>query len=174
MSESCLICDEPLSVGKTCHIGPTGNSSLHKASDLRHDGLGTEFSTQTEVVLHVECRKRYTRPGSIKADTQPNDDGDGPTQNNIKTRGCSERGFDFEKDCVYCSEDAKVSVKVAQKYRKSVSKCETLDLQDSIRSQCLKRNDEWGSVLLGRLENINDLPAAEGRYHRACFFRLLF
>ena len=31
-----------------------------------------------------------------------------------------------------------------------------------------KRNDDWASDILGRIEVVNDLPAAEERYHQSC------
>ena len=33
---------------------------------------------------------------------------------------------------------------------------------------CKNRNDEWGNVVLGRIDYAQDLPAVEARYHQTC------
>ena len=32
-----------------------------------------------------------------------------------------------------------------------------------------EEDEEWGRTVLGRLDSVHDLPAAEGRYHRTCY-----
>ena len=73
MSDICLICQESLCVGKTCQIREKGITSLQEASKMRHDGLGIAFSCNSQLILHTECRKRYTRASSIKAASKSND-----------------------------------------------------------------------------------------------------
>ena len=127
MTDSCLICSEPLSVGESCQIGSKGLASLVKVSQLLHDGLEAQFSSKPELVLHTNCRKKYTRPSNIKAAEKS------------RTRRSLDKVFDFETDCLFCGKDATVGIKLELKYWKTVSNCETFDLQGSVRSQCLKR-----------------------------------
>ena len=49
-----------------------------------------------------------------------------------------------------------------------VHRVETFDFQISIKTLCKTRNDEWANEILGRIEGVNDLPAAEARYHQSC------
>ena len=168
MNNSCLICRRPLFEAETSQIGVKGLISLLKASQLRHDGLEAEFSSQTDIVLHTDCRKKYTRSSNIEAAVK----GDTPTVStptDTRSRRSVEKVFDFRNHCLFCGEDANDSIKVERKYRKTLSKCETLDLQGTVRAHCLKRNDELSRSVLGRLDNVHDLPAAEGRYHRSCY-----
>ena len=72
-TDSCLICSEPLSVGESCQIGSKGLASLVKVSQLLHDGLEAQFSSKPELVLHTNCRKKYTRPSNIKAAEKSSD-----------------------------------------------------------------------------------------------------
>ena len=169
MADSCLICSEPLSVGESCQIGSKGLASLVKVSQLLHDCMEAQFLSKPELILHTNCRKKYTRPSNIRAAAKSTDKHDAPVPTNSRTRRSLDKVFDFETDCLFSGKDATVGIKLELKYRKTVSNCETLDLQGSVRSQCLKRDDEWGRTVLGRLDSVHDLPAAEGRYHRTCY-----
>ena len=139
MTDNCLICSEPLSVGESCQIGSKGLASLVKVSQLLHDGLESQFSSKPELVLHTNSRKKYTRPSNIKAAAKSSDKHDAPVPTNSRTRCSLDKVFDFETDCLFYGKDATVGIKLELKYWKTVSNCETLDLQGSVRSQYLKR-----------------------------------
>ena len=50
----------------------------------------------------------------------------------------------------------------------------TLPLRERLIDRCKERNDEWGNVVLGKLQSCNDLVAEEAVYHSSCMtnFRL--
>ena len=114
MTDSCLICSEPLSVGGSCQIGSKGLASLVKVSQLLHDGLEATFSSKPELVLHTNCRKKYTRPSNIKAAAKSSDKHDAPVPTNSGTRRSLDKVFDFEIDRLFCG-------KLELKYRKTVT-----------------------------------------------------
>ena len=139
LTTASFVVNHYLSVGESCQIGSKGLASLMKVSQLLHDGLESQFSSKHELVLHTNCRKKYTRPSNIKAATKSSDKHDAPVPTNSRTRCSLDKVFDFETDCLFYGKDATVGIKLELKYWKTVSNCETLDLQGSVRSQCLKR-----------------------------------
>ena len=50
----------------------------------------------------------------------------------------------------------------------------TKDILSTIKATAVKRQDEFGQRILGRVEGINDLVAAEGRYHHDCDLNFRF
>ena len=44
----------------------------------------------------------------------------------------------------------------------------TMDFQNSIKQICASRNDSWSETVLGRIECVNDLHAADAVYHLIC------
>ena len=121
MDGNCLICEGSLSVGETCHIGSKGLASLLTVSRQRQDNLESKFASNPELVLHTDCRKRYTRPSSIKASITSRGTVDENVATTSQTRGSSEKVFDFETDCLFCGKDASIGIKLERKYRKTVT-----------------------------------------------------
>ena len=89
-----------------------------KVSQLLHDGLEAQFSSKPEIVLHSNCRKKYTRPSNIKVAAKSSDKHDAPVPTNSRTRRSLDKVFDFETDCLFCGKDATVGIKLELKYRK--------------------------------------------------------
>ncbi|WAR31650.1 hypothetical protein MAR_034192, partial [Mya arenaria] len=56
--------------------------------------------------------------------------------------------------------------------RKEVSMFSLLEFQNSIRSVCKSRGDEWETIL-GRLECVCHLPTADAQYHQTCCSNLV-
>ena len=74
--------------------------------------------------------------------------------------------FNWKCDCFYCEEKCKVYPHNSNR----IDWCEvrTLPMKENIRRECLRKKDEQSEALIMRLLNINDLVAAEGRYHNNC------
>ncbi|KAH3883897.1 hypothetical protein DPMN_007865, partial [Dreissena polymorpha] len=62
-------------------------------------------------------------------------------------------------------EDANDEAVRIPKTRK-IARIETFDFQASIKALCKKRNDDWATDILGRIEVVNDLPASEAQHFR--------
>ncbi|GBN30617.1 hypothetical protein AVEN_103697-1 [Araneus ventricosus] len=67
MAEKCLLCEDYVVTDK-CGVGEKGIDVLIMASIARKDGKHQLFRRQKKIVLHVSCRKKYTRPQSITRD----------------------------------------------------------------------------------------------------------
>jgi hypothetical protein len=83
----------------------------------------------------------------------------------LKTRKIAGCKFVYDNNCVLCGTTIEDENKLVGD---AVHKVETFDFQDSIKGICKTRNDDWASEILGRIEGVNDLPAAEARYHQSC------
>ena len=88
-------CSEPQSVGESCQIGSKGLASMVKVNQLLHDGLEAQFSSKPELVLHTNCRKKYTRPSNIKAAAKSSGKHDAPVPTNSRTKRSLNKFLDF-------------------------------------------------------------------------------
>ena len=58
---------------------------------------------------------------------------------------------------------------------KSIHKIQTITCKSTIANAARERDDEWGQIVISRVESVIDLVAAEARYHGTCyahFFKL--
>lgn len=157
-SHFCILC-EP--TGNNC-FGDTvcvtrGLNKIIETSVSKGDNVKKLLENKSSVVVHVKCRKDYTRrlePVTSKPQTV----------HEIREK------FNFKSHCIICGEKVVVEV---NKFRKRTSYeysvVETLEFIENIRTNAEKRNDNWGKEVLLRLSNVIDLVAAEGRYHRTCY-----
>ena len=113
-------------------------------------------------MVHPVCRRLYCHPNQERI---------GPSKESVilvlspKTRASIESKFSFQTKCFFCGTPAKYK---NRKRGQDVFEVRTLKFQKSVREKCMERNDEWGKVVLGRLEYAQDLPAVEARYHQTC------
>ena len=116
--------------------------------------------------VHEDCRKDYCYDYKKKRKLQDNNNN---TIRSPKTRKFSGNQFRYENNCVLCGSSVEIQNenKLDGDYD-VVHRVETFDFQVSIKTLCKTRNDEWANEVLGRVEGVNDLPAAEARYHRSC------
>lgn len=157
-SHSCILC-EP--TGNNC-FGDTvcvtrGLNKIIETSVSKGDNVKKLLENKSSVVVHVKCRKDYTRRLE-------------PVTSKPQTVHEIREEFNFKSQCIICGEKVVVEV---NKFRKRTSYeysvVETLEFIENIRTNAEKRNDNWGKEVLLRLSNVIDLVAAEGRYHRTCY-----
>ena len=97
-------------------------------------------------VVHPECRRLYCHPNQGR---------ETPSKENVKpilspnTRASVENRFSFNTKCFFCGTPAKF---IERKRGQDVFEVQTLQFQNTVREKCITRNDEWGKVVLGRLE----------------------
>ena len=72
--------------------------------------------------------------------------------------------FNWKRDCFYCGEECKVDPHNPHR----IDWCEVrrLTMKENILHECLRKKDEQSEALRMQLLSINDLLAAEGRYHK--------
>ena len=149
---------------------PTGNNTFGKAvcvtrglkkiietSTSRGDNIKELLKTQTSIVVHVKCRKDYTR----RTDS---------TSKKVDGTHETRRGFDFKSQCIFCEENVYDEVK---KFRRQTTQkfsvVRTVEFIDNLRANANQRNDNWGKEVLLRVSSVIDLVASKGRYHRTCY-----
>ena len=130
---------------------------------LLDDGL----DVRPKQYVHEDCRKEYCYDYNRKRKLN---DAENIMIRSPKTRKIvAGNRFMFENNCVLCGN--KIENQNDNKGDEDsdvIHKVETFDFQASIKSLCKTRNDEWACDILGRIEFVNDLPAAEARYHQRC------
>lgn len=172
---NCLLCEENLSVGKTVNVKQKGLNTLIKSSERRKDGKSEKLGGLSSVIVHVSCRKDYTREDNIKAALKNITESEGstisPTKGKLRS---SITSFDFKNACFYCTEiiDAAFYEKEKKKEiskRVKVHRVQTVHVKGSILQAAEKRGDKWAREVNQRLEGISDLVAVEAVYHERCY-----
>ena len=157
-------CSDESDTSSLVVVGKTGLKTLIRVS--KEKGIEELYNYFTEmekqnpigkVLVHHDCRRRCT-------DTRKKSLGELPRK---KLRLSLEERFNWKIQCFLCE-------KRAEKKHSSVCDVTTLPLRETLIDRCKERNDEWGNVLLGKLQSCNDLVAEEAVYHSSCMinFRL--
>ena len=158
ISKFCMLC-EPTgnnSFGETVCV-TRGLDKIIQTSISRGDNVKELLTNKSSVIVHVKCRKDYTRRLRL-------------APKKVDTLHEHRQEFDFKSQCIFC---AKKVYEDVRKFRKQTSHeysvVETLEFVENIRTNAEQRNDNWGTEVLMRVSNVIDLVAAEGRYHRTCY-----
>ena len=162
-------CSEKLSAtDDVSQVTPKSLQTLISSSLARNDGLVVKFeNVALPQSLHTSCRKQCTRPTSIKSYQNQSDLSSTSTVESKTLRSC-ESPFDFKKDCLFCGEEASMTVKLGSKRRTSVTNVETIEFLENILKRATERNDEFGQTVSTRVQSCIDLIAVEAIYHREC------
>ena len=174
MTEKCFICRNDI-VSDACHLSEKGIEGLIKASIARKDGNDEFFKNKKSIVLHVSCRKQYTRPQTIARDLKMD------LSQQQSTASCStpslrsaQTSFEFKRKCLLCAEIiddafyAKESKKPLHR-RRHVYPVRTTKFDQSLVIRAKERNDEWGDAISRRISIVGDLHAADAIYHDDCY-----
>ncbi|XP_053388038.1 uncharacterized protein LOC123543383 [Mercenaria mercenaria] len=155
---TCVLCgvrdDNPTSV-----LGDRGCQSIIAASKNKGRTLVVSPGQQ----VHKDCRRIYCHPNQNRLNSSSKEN----LYTSPSTRQSLELSFDFQTKCFFCGTNA-THEQHKRKRGRDVHPVLTLEFQKSIKDVCLERNDDWGDIVLGRLECVCDLPAAEARYHQSC------
>ena len=158
----CVICELELkSNEEICTLGQTGALTVNNCSSLRNLDISVSVGTK----LHEKCRKCFTYKNSINAyiklssakETQHV--GDKRKSSRVSTSASTERN-----NCIFCN----IFVDFSSTPPDGIQ-VQTLEFSQSIKNLCETRNDEWGFLVLGRINcKMSDLHAADCVYHRSC------
>ena len=74
--------------------------------------------------------------------------------------------FTFSKDYLFCGKSLKSTSR--QNGYKQAFKVRTRDFQGEIYKKCKERNNDWGQVVLTRIEYLRGLLASGTLYHQSC------
>ena len=153
--EKCVLCKEIIDSGHaTVVLTEKGVTGVLKASVERGDSLDVKIGQK----VHTVCRKRYINTKVKKGSTL---DVPGVSIVVPKLRSNSNK-YSHSDNCILCTMPADVLD------HDNVHPVKTFTFQDTITSIAKKRNDSWGQEVLGRIQFVNDLHAADVVYHQAC------
>ena len=156
-----------------------GLDNLRRCSDERGDGLRVIMDRHTELRVHTACRVRYIQKRPFNTSVaQQSSDGEnslslGPEHKRLRLS--SPTKFDYKTHCLFCGEIASVTVEqVKRKHlRRSIRIVQTIPIQNSVQRAASNRSDEWGQIVLARVNTPFNLIALEARYHSICYLTFL-
>ena len=169
LNDVCPFCHESLSDARELTIISQQRAigSIFEAATLReieppHVVIGTR--------VHTACRREFTDKKRIQIhNKRRHEDCEDTTPRNIRRR--SQFTFDFKHLCFFCTcpchgigggDDRHPS-----RYDTAFA-VRTTCFQNQVHGTCLKRQDEWAMAVLGRIEFVQDLHAADAVYHKVC------
>ena len=158
-NEACILCGPTGNIeyaGDTVEVA-RGLNKLAECSVSKGDDVREQLHNNHSVVVHVKCRKEYTRRAE-------------PTPKRLPRPQIVRQEFDFKTQCVLCCQSfVRDASKLKKPARHERSLVETLEIVKTMRVAAEKRNDAWGRDVLVRIGGVIDLVAAEGWYHRRCY-----
>ena len=154
----CVICNQDDGLPTTC-LREKGSQAINVAAQKRGDGLETAAGQ----FVHPKCRKSYNHPFNV---TKAISTGQNSCSSNESCQPIlrSKVQFYFATHCVLCGQVAKKD----KKRSADIHIVRSMDFQNNIMDICKERNDSWALDILGRIESVNDLHAADAIYHQSC------
>ena len=147
--ETCPIClehygDEPMVV-----LTEKDANRVNISSNERGDNINVSIGT----VVHVECRKKYTNPISIRNAAKSIETS--TKKSSRKRLTDDEIGPISQLECLFCTS----VVNLQHQERKEAFWVRMDNFLIKIRKICHERSDEWGNEILGRINFYSDLHA---------------
>lgn len=157
--DKCVLCEE--SQGQMSLVGEKGFSTLLRISNERdlkdlQEKLICMKDSESKVLVHHDCRRKFVDCRRKKEQPEPE---------RKKLRSSTEASFDWKSFCFLCGIKADI---YHNKKRDHIHQVCTLPLHNTLVQSAKERNDEWGNIVLHRLESCIDLVAAEAIYHSDC------
>ena len=110
--------------------------------------------------MHIKCRKNFCSPTGVSSAVKRL----GPATDSDDSGPCARRStsapFDYKTHCLFCG--------CGDKYdKKEKSTVVITEFQKIVLQICIERSDTWSTIVKGRIEYVNDLPATT-IYHHLC------
>lgn len=157
--EKCCICDSHFSDEQpNVVLTEKGADSINRFSETYTQG---KIKAERGFRVHQKCRKDFCRPKK----TPESGSGGAGEQRSFINRRSTTPNFNSRNHCFLCGLAAKYEGK---KKGYDVIPVRTMDFQESIFKCCEQRKDNWSETVLGRLEYLRDLHAADAVYHQSC------
>ena len=79
--------------------------------------------------------------------------------------------FNFKQQCLFCGDDCDMTIETKKPLarRKSIHEVRTMTCKSTIANAASERGDEWGQLVLSRVQSVIDLVAGEAKYHGNCY-----
>ena len=156
--ETCPICLQHYGDEPTVVLTEKGANRINISSNERGDNINVSIGT----VVHVECRKKYTNPISIRNAAKSIETS--TRKSSRKRLTDDEIGPISPLECLFCTG----VVNLQHQERKEAFWVRTDNFLIEIRKICHERSDEWGNEVLGRINFYSDLHAKDCIYHQQC------
>ena len=157
----CIFCNEPLESKKTASLTQKGYDGILRASHLRQDNISVIVGHK----VHVQCRRNYCSEKYINQANRKHDLEQCSSSRGPSTRQSLGNMFQYNSNCLFCGHPEKFS---GRESLHQLIPIRTMDFHNSIKQICASRNDSWSETVLGRIECVNDLHAADAVYHLIC------
>lgn len=167
MNSSCMLCNDSLSKGKVVSVGQKGLSTLITTSRRREDNIEENLQGKTRIDVHEECRKRYTRESSIKADLKTSAsslpasaESFSPVKKKLR---CAAPAFNYTVDCLICDETCSEEIerKLNKERRRTIHQVQSTQLRESLLELCRGRKDVKAKIVQKRVQGALCLFAEE-------------
>ncbi|XP_047133401.1 uncharacterized protein LOC124811573 [Hydra vulgaris] len=122
------------------------------------DKLKLNKRTKANTYIHLSCRsflKNRSRKRSMKFETE-------------RIARAKMELFDFKTQCFYCGGDCVYDRKNPNRNKFEEVRTKKAAIYSSTIEICRNREDQLAKTIEARLISVNDLVAAEGRYHVSC------
>ncbi|PZC75227.1 hypothetical protein B5X24_HaOG206534 [Helicoverpa armigera] len=172
MSQFCFICNKLLTENKTVVVH-RGMPNLIEASVARGDEFTEFLRNEKSVIIHVDCRKSYTRKTSIAVVKRQREEEKASISkiSPPRTRTRVSESFCFKNYCLFCGNEAneETEKKKAQHLRKKIYNVTTFNFKESLLKLVKDRSDDVSKAVFARINFEYDLIAAEAKYHDSCY-----
>lgn len=155
-TEICILCKQTLLGGQTVKV-QKGIDNLKRMSVIRNDDVHKLLQNKDSIEIHTKCRYTYIR--RVKETEQKSSE---EPRHDLRT---FDLPFDFKTMCLFCGQTPDYK----HPKRNPISYASTMKVKNNIIKVCQERNDEWGNIILARVNSVIDLVASEARYHKSCY-----
>ena len=111
-----------------------------KKMDCLHQELKEKYVSKCVVMVHIECRKRFTDKRKSETVVAPN---------RKRLRSSIDNAFDWKNISFICGGKADIRHRV----RDSIRRVHTLPVHGKVIDCANRRDDKWGKEVLSRVEN---------------------
>ena len=155
--ETCPICLQHYGDEPTVVLTEKGANRVNISSNERGDNINVSIGT----VVHVECRKKYINPISIRNAAKSIE----TSRKSLRKRLTDDEiGPISPLECLFCTG----VVNLQHQKRKEAFWVRTDNFLIEIRNICHERSDEWGNEVLDRINFYSDLHFKDCIYHQQC------
>ena len=155
---NCFICGDILQESEGIELKGKGLETFRKSSVKRKDNKYKLLLGLKSIVVHDVCRKRYNNEKLMAVALRRGSDG---TTSQLQLR-FSRPTFSFKNHCFLCAAEITAEFISKQKQtRNIVYSVRKLSMKNSISELSQALNDGWGQAIVERLEQVNDLVAAD-------------
>ena len=181
MASKCGICNDPIPDDDSGFLLKAGVDSIKLISKDLKDGIGDQLQSMTvPIAIHVSCRRKYTKPSTIRAKKR-NRSANHDAENDDPISRSQLKKYNPYTDCCLCNTEIPYFKNCSKEHPENYDNkipverrehcAETNELIATIMTKASERNDEWGREVTYRLTPYKDLVALEAKLHGNCQVR---